>query len=533
MKIPFSVRITALAAALTLGVLALFAYIAFLEDVALTDAAVQIAMATAARNIAFAFPSAELASAAPQDLARIRARLGAMAALNPGGHTFRIYALRDGAPVLLASSSTSGAPSGRASPDDDRFRRLFAECIATGRTCTTSVYHERSEDKAVALAPITGADGRVAGLLAIERSAASYRELLAAARAHIIWLACAAIAASVIVGVLTSVRVMRPLGRLYEAVLAARDGRFTPVPIAGTRELAELARNFNNTNAALQSKIDELAELNSRLDAIVASRTQELIAACENMGHAYDAVGRDLAAARRVQETIMPRGIRRDRFSVAVEYVPIMEVGGDLGIILERGPSVFEVAIGDVTGHGVGAALVCNRVHAILSAFGGAHATPERLYRRLDHLLSQEIAGLGMFLTLFWCRFDLDRMVMEYAGAGHGPALHYRRSTGSMTVLDSRCGIIGLGELLCEGPVPQALSLEPGDCVCICTDGLVEAADHARTPFGMERLKAALSDAVAFPDSAEDVASSIIRTVSAFAGGSFQDDVSVMVVKIL
>lgn len=531
MRISFAVRLAALTAALTLGALAPFVWLAFREDVAVADTAAQIALSYAVRNMVLAFPPTEVARGAPGDLAHIRANLDVVARANPGSHALRVYTVRRGAPVLLVTSSTLktvalGAPSFEA-----RFQGLFRECIATRAVRTTSVYRHGGENMAVALAPIPGADGRVVGVLAIERLMTGYDSVLLKARRHVMWLAGAALAVSVFVGLLTSLRVTRPLKSLYAAVLAAREGRFEPAPVGGAHELAEFARSFNDTHAALQSRMAELTDLNARLDAAMSARTCELTAACESMRRVQMAVGDDLVAARRVQETIIPRSLRRDRFTVAVEYVPIREIGGDLGIVLEHGPSVFDVAVGDVTGHGVGAALVGNRVHALLSSFGAAHERLDKLYRRLDRLLSRETSGLGMFLTLFSCRFNLDRMTMEFAGAGHVPALHFRPSTRVITVLESRCGIIGLGDLECEDPAGQKIDLERGDYVCLYTDGLVEAANASWKAFGMERLCAVFIEAAMSSDGS-DVAAAIARAASDFTGGRFQDDMSVLVVRV-
>ena len=270
-------------------------------------------------------------------------------------------------------------------------------------------------------------------------------------------------------GAYISVRITRPLRRLYWAALAAREGRFEPVRVTGRDEIATLARSFNETNETLQGTIRELANLNIELEQRVASRTEELSRSYDEIRRNQEVIQRELSIARRVQETIIPQTLHRERVNIDVEFIPISTIGGDLGFVMERSSTLYEVAVGDVTGHGIGAALVGNRVHTLLSELYATTAPLDSMLYRLDYFLSEEISDIGMFLTLAVMRFDLEKMVAEFTGGGHVAVLHYRPSDKAVIDLESRCGIVGVGDLLCEtSPVMQlAFRVTPPPTVAV------------------------------------------------------------------
>jgi serine phosphatase RsbU (regulator of sigma subunit) len=511
--------------------LAVFAYLAFRQHTELLVEGLRAELSATARNGAVAISPADVAAPTGDGLARLQAELGALARRNPAGKQFRVFATRGAAPVMLASSSGPGAPAVEPEPVRARIAEAMDLCIGTRRACTTRLYRYGGADWITSFAPIIS-DGEVIGLLAVDREVLEYRAAVRRTVGEIMLYIAACLAVAVVMGVFASLRITRPIRMLYQGALAAGEGHFTPVHVPGNDEIATLARSFNDTNVALQQKISELAALTRDLEERVAARTGELERSTVEIRRRQDALERDLVAARRIQSTIVPKSLHRERIAIDVGYVPIEAVGGDLGIVVERSSSVYDVAVGDVTGHGVSAALVGNRVHALLSTFYAANAPLDWLYHRLDYLLSREISDLGMFLTLLSCRFNLEKMTMEYAGGGHVAALHYRSSTGAMTPVESRCGIIGVGDLFCENPPVGVLAIESGDVLCLYTDGLVEAENPSGEQFGWNRLTATLSAAASRPRDGR-IVSRILAAAKDFTGGLFQDDVLVLVVQII
>jgi serine phosphatase RsbU (regulator of sigma subunit) len=338
-------------------------------------------------------------------------------------------------------------------------------------------------------------------------------------------------AAALATAVFVRRRITQPLGRLGEAARQIRGGEFARVETTGIDEVATLMEKFNETNAALKAKMDELELLNRELEQRVVNRTQELAKSYQDLQARQEVLQREIAVARRVQETIVPRSLHREKISIDVEYIPIMAIGGDMGIILEQANDRYDVVVGDVTGHGIGAALVVNRAYTLLSQLYAANAELDATFHRLDYFLAKEIADIGMFMTISACRFDLSKMSMEYGGGGHQPTILYRPSDGSVTELASRCGILGTGTPFCDDPPVKSVPLAAGDCVIMFTDGLVEAMNAAGEEFGQARLEETVRSAAASADG-KNLAVRLVEAAKNFTGGYFQDDVLVLVVEI-
>jgi serine phosphatase RsbU (regulator of sigma subunit) len=470
----------------------------------------------------------------PAEEKELQARIDLLHSRNSKDKDFHLFAVRSGVPALVVSSSgatnfdmeTSGASEAVKITVD-----ALGKCISLRGTVTTPLYTDEQGLWVTSFAAVTDSTRRVVGVLAADRRATEYSQLRDATISRMLYYSALAVLASTVVGFFVTVRITRPLKLLYDAALAAREGRFKPVPVSGNDEVATLARSFNETNVALDRKIAELAQLNSELEDRVASRTRELSASYDELRKRSDVLQREMNTARKVQETIIPKSLHRERIDIDVAYVPILEIGGDLGLVVERGDNRYDVAVGDVTGHGIGAALVGNRVHTLLSGLYSSDAPLDSLFHRLDFFLSQEISEIGMFLTLLACRFDLERMVMECGGGGHVGALHYRPSTGALSEVEGRCGIIGAGELFCDAQPVSTTPIERGDSFLLYTDGLVDATNPEGAAFGKERLSTTFVSASGERDDGR-ITATIVAAAKDFTGGRFQDDVLVLAVQI-
>lgn len=533
MKIPFAVRVGLFGAALAAVTLSVFGYLSFRQHADMILETIQRELSATVRNGAVAF-SPEDVNASPLDPAALaQSKLEMLAARNTGNKDFRLYRVADGKATFVASASgpVSHLVENPASAEE-RVQGALADCVNLGRVCVSPIYRDEDGQWITAFAPVFDSNGKIVGMLAADCEAGMYRMAINTTLEQMGYYSIAALAAVAVLGTVAAVRITRRLNLLYRAVLSARDGRFVPLAVKGNDEISTLSRDFNETNLALQGKIEELAQFNRELEARVAARTEELSRSYRESRKRQEDLQREMAVARGVQETILPKSLHREKIDVDVSYIPILEVGGDMGVVLERGQSRYDVAVGDVTGHGVGAALVGNRVHTLLSGLYAATAPLDWMYHRLDYFLSREIAEIGLFLTLITCRFDLEEMQLEVVGGGHIPGLHYHCSTGEITELESRCGIIGAGELFCDPEPVETVKVESGDFLLLSTDGLIEASDPEGNFFGMDRVRSTFTAAIAKAREGEKASTYIVDAAKDFTGGLFQDDVLVVVVEI-
>jgi serine phosphatase RsbU (regulator of sigma subunit) len=465
----------------------------------------------------------------------MKATLDELDAANPKDGEFRILAAKGSQLQFVASSAVKPGPEaggGKVYEPEQHLQATIRECLDGKKTCVTPLYTDKEGRWISAFAPILDEAGAVAGVLSADREAVEYRQAVQQTLVRTAYYLVVTLAGSAGLGIFVSRRVTKPLKDLYRASIAARGGNFLRIEPTGSDEVAELTRDFNETNETLKRKMDELERLTRELEQRVASRTEQLSKSYEDLRDRQQVIQREMTVARRVQETITPKNLHREKIDVEVGYVPILEIGGDLGLVVEQGAERYDVAVGDVTGHGIGAALVVNRMHTLLGEMYRTNSPLDSLFHRMDYYLAQEIADIGIFMTLFACRIDLAAMEMEYGGAGHPPALLYRPGEDSLARLDSRCGILGVGELFSDDPPVLKAKVKSGDFVVFYTDGLVEATNSEGEQFGQERLEKTVRGAARDTGDGANLAKSLIEATKNFTGGYFQDDVLVVVAAI-
>ena len=117
--------------------------------------------------------------------------------------------------------------------------------------------------------------------------------------------------------------------------------------------------------------------------------------------------------------------------------------------------------------------------------------------------------------------------MLLYVNCGHNPALLFRAKTGTLTLMNSSCPPIGLSpEEICELASEDLLA---GDVLVFYTDGVTEAENRLGEEFGMERLSTTVRSGSSL--SAEDLMSNIYNAAADFCGDTFNDDVTILVVK--
>jgi phosphoserine phosphatase RsbU/P len=254
-----------------------------------------------------------------------------------------------------------------------------------------------------------------------------------------------------------------------------------------------------------------------------------------------------LQAAARVQQSMLPRqNIVTPRARTAWKYVPTDELAGDaigLHLIDDRYLITYVV---DVSGHGVPAALLAvSAMHAMApipeatsllrdmtGGAGGEMGTVRRPDRVATELNRTFRAGEndGRYLTMVLCVLDTEDGRLLMARAGHPPPI-VLRGGDSVPVPDA--GGFPIGMLDAVEYEEVALQLQPGDRVCLFSDGVIEQTDSiGDKQFGAERLREFLLSHNAAP--AEQLVAETAAELSAWAGsGSFVDDVSLVVVEWL
>src|SRR4029077_18524946 len=143
----------------------------------------------------------------------------------------------------------------------------------------------------------------------------------------------------------------------------------------------------------------------------------------------------ELSLAARVQQSLAPHSLVWNDVAVEAYYSPARTIGGDFGVILPHGDELLNLLVCDVSGHGIGSALVANRIYSETLHELERNTGPGSLLRRLHDFVHDYIAPDGFYFTMAAGRFVQRGRRMTFAAAGHPPAMLV--SGGELRLLDS------------------------------------------------------------------------------------------------
>jgi phosphoserine phosphatase len=238
---------------------------------------------------------------------------------------------------------------------------------------------------------------------------------------------------------------------------------------------------------------------------------------------------RDLEIARQIQEALLPRVCPAVvGYDIAGWYLPAEETGGDFFDFQEPGPDGLAVAVGDVSGHGFGPALVAASCRAYLRAILTHTNEPAQVVTQVNQLLCKDQLD-DRFVTAFVGVLRRAGHRLDYVSAGQGPILFFSRAIARVDELVIQGYPLGLAPALSFGP-PVGVEFAAGDFLALVTDGFFEWFNSEGECFGIERTKIELAR------NSDQSASEIIRrlhaSVLAFVGQSPQpDDLTAVVIK--
>ena len=298
-------------------------------------------------------------------------------------------------------------------------------------------------------------------------------------------------------------RLTRNLSRLSDGVNRIARGDYAArVPVSSGDEIGRLAGAFN--------RMAEDVERHQR-----AAVEQERLR-------------RELELGRQIQHDMLPQApLRLGLTEVRGVSVPATEVGGDFFNYFQTPSGAIALVVGDVSGKGVGAALLMANIQASLRARLALGQPLASLARELDADIGANTPG-ATYATLFVALLDPEQRTLDYVNAGHHPQ-YVVRAAGGLERMESTG--LPIGMLVGRDYGERRVHLAPGDALFFYTDGCVEAENTAGEPFGSERLEALLA---ARPRNAGgDVLPDIEREIREFRSGREPfDDATMMVVTV-
>jgi sigma-B regulation protein RsbU (phosphoserine phosphatase) len=189
------------------------------------------------------------------------------------------------------------------------------------------------------------------------------------------------------------------------------------------------------------------------------------------------------------------------------------------------------IAIGDVSGKGVAAALIMANLQASLRArLLHPGMEPRRLVRSLNRLL-YEASHDHVFASLFYGEYDPESRVLRYVNAGHHPPLVVRQIGGGVGILRLKSDGVPVGVLPDAEYEEMSFVLQPGDLFVAFTDGIIEAGNVMNEEWGLERFEAVLAECAR--KNPAQVVETILRGQKDFMGPvTAEDDMTLMVASV-
>ena len=230
-------------------------------------------------------------------------------------------------------------------------------------------------------------------------------------------------------------------------------------------------------------------------------------------------VKRDLVIARQVQLSFLPESLPEIvGYEFASHYEPALAVGGDYYGFIPMPDGQLAVAIGDVAGKGIAAALVVAKLSSEVRYCLHTETDPARAVAKLNDLLAKFLAQADKFITLSLAVLDPVKHRVTLVSAGHPSPLLIRPGTSAATeVMPRREFGLPLGVLEGSTYGSVQLALEPGDSLLLYTDGVTEAENLQRKQFRLDSVHAFLRDGVAGPKA---VVAGLLEAVQAHVAGS-------------
>jgi serine phosphatase RsbU (regulator of sigma subunit) len=292
--------------------------------------------------------------------------------------------------------------------------------------------------------------------------------------------------------------------------------------------------------AVLRSKVAVFVELFQKTEQI--RRQEQLLRELERIGfeRRLEDARKRLEAERLHSEIRVAREIQQKFFPAAPLPIPGFDIGGGSYPAEATGGDYFDyiplsdgtlaIAVGDVSGHGLGPALLMAEIRAYLRAFALTRSDVREIVHLLNQALVRDVPE-DRFATLFFGQLDSRTRSLVYASAGHPTGYILDESGKVQAELKSTGMPLGILPEIDLDAAP-VITLEPGQCVLLLTDGIFEARGKEEKLFGVDRVLDMVR--VNRHLTGREIVDALYRAVCDFCRGRAQlDDMTTVVLKVL
>ena len=286
----------------------------------------------------------------------------------------------------------------------------------------------------------------------------------------------------------------------FESTVASRDGRLIPVLV--------------HSNILRDDKSEIIGKM-----AFITDMTEHK---------------RSLALAGEIQKSLLPqKSPKIPGLDIAGKNITCDEIGGDYFDFLwdlECQDNHFDAVVGDVTGHGVDAALLMTSARAFLRMRASQCGGISQIVTEMNRHLTLDIIDTGRFMTMFYISIDLENKNLSWVRAGHDPAIIYDPNLDQFAELKGSGLALGIDkDYIFEENIKTGLA--QGQIIAIGTDGIWETFNNDREMFGKRRFREIIRSNSHLGSS--NIVDAIFSEIDTFSKGlKKEDDITLVIIKI-
>ncbi len=260
---------------------------------------------------------------------------------------------------------------------------------------------------------------------------------------------------------------------------------------------------------------------------VIAGHTNNMI---DGLRHRFELLSA-IKLAEEVQQNLLPRNSPDiEGLDISGTSLYCDETGGDYYDYFQLTDRRLGIAVADVCGHGVGAAILMTSVRAFLHMAVTSYQTPAKLLNAINIYITRDCSVSGRFTSMFFLELDPVEKSLRWVRAGHEPAHFFNSADQTFSLLDGSGLVLGVDQKH-QYRNSSKTDLNTDDIILIGTDGIWESTNSSGEMFGHSRLQKIIRNSAS--ESAKIIKKSIIHDVVAFRGElSQEDDITLVVIKI-
>ena len=254
----------------------------------------------------------------------------------------------------------------------------------------------------------------------------------------------------------------RPLGRDSET----RKPLHTPPP------MPQVGGSAPSSVSLLRLKAQKRLQLRQRMGLLKHKNADEDLSDVERK-----MLDHELAIAEELQANLLPRKVPQiPGYDVSAYYRPSREVGGDYYDFIEIDADHLGILVADVSGKGIPGSIVMTETRALVKSEAVRTLSPAETLTRVNRVLYHDIKR-GMFVTVYYCILQLNKMLLTCVSAGHNPMVLWRKASNTCHLVNPNGLALGID----KGPLK-------GDRFALYTDGVIESMNRNSEQFGQNRF---------------------------------------------